>query len=138
MEKDPRPSGSASGDGVTGRAPASTAGHMRRALLVSDSELLVTGVTTLFENNADLEISVAMPEDESALLKEIRRNRPHVIILDEATKIVSPLRLLSRLTDFTHVRLVRVSSRDGLLNVYDRKNSLLNQLSDFISAVTKR
>jgi len=112
--------------------------HRQRVLILSNADMLVEGIKRSLADEPGVIISVAAPEDEIMMLEELNHHRPDVIILDAAAQISSPGRMLVLLKDYAQIRLVRVSSKDSLVKVYDNKKFVLKQLSDFVASVVSR
>jgi len=96
------------------------------------------GIKSILLKEVGVKVHVATPVNEANLLQIINECQPDAIVLDAASHIIIPSRLLFLLEDYSQIRLVRISSEDALIEVYDKKKFILKQFFDFITAVVNR
>lgn len=107
----------------------------RQRILVIEDNLLSELVSRLLNQAADLDVVGLAPRDEAALVEEIRRIRPAVVVLDAATKLTDPDDLLCLLDDEPNSRVIAVSADDNTVRVYDKRRVLITRGGDLVAIV---
>ena len=106
---------------------------MQRVLIVENELLLGAGIEHLLAGEADLNVRGIARADEAVLLEEIKLSQPDVVILDEATCLTDPMKLLAHLQDHPRLRVIVVSANDNVVQIFDKQQVLVNQTSDLAS-----
>jgi hypothetical protein len=110
--------------------------YMPPILVITNDSLLGVGIKSLLDRKTRFVVAGASPQNEAELVTEINRLQPGIIVLDQASHIIRPFRLLELLNHINQFRIVSVSSESDLIRVYDVHELLLNQISDFIKVVS--
>lgn len=107
----------------------------RRVLVIENESLLGAGIERLLKGEADLEVSGIVPENKDALLLEIDRIHPDVIILDTATAVVNSVELLSHLSSLPELRVVALNSDGSWMSILDKQQIDIESTADFVSLI---
>ena len=108
--------------------------HKRVVVLESDY-LFSAGVQSFLSNQEDLEVTGLDAKDPLEIFQAILRIRPDVFILDQNNKQIDLNTLLEHLEDLPRVRTVVMSYSDDQVQVFDRNNISIHQLSDFLAVI---
>lgn len=112
---------------------ANEATHMRRILIVENELLLGAGIEHLLTGEADLDVTGIAGADEAILLKEIKHFQPDVVILDRATCLIHPTKLLAQLQDYPHLRVIVISADDNTVQIFEKQQILVTRIRDLAS-----
>ena len=107
----------------------------RQHILVIEDNLLSELISRLLNQATDLDVVGLAPRDEAALVEEIRRIRPAVVVLNAATKLTDPDALLCLLDDELDSRVIAVSADDNTVRVYDKQQVLITRGGDLVAIV---
>ena len=107
----------------------------RQHILVIEDNLLSELISRLLSRATDLDVVGLAPRDEAALVEEIRRIRPAVVVLDADTKLTDPDDLLCLLDDELDSRVIAVSADDNTVRVYDKQQVLITRGGDLVAIV---
>ena len=103
-----------------------------RVMVCADS-LLGAGIYELLAREGTLDVGRIDPADESALLRALTRARPDALVLDQATPLTEPARLLTLLADYPQLRIAVVSADQDSVQVFDRTRVEVAALSDLVN-----
>ena len=92
-----------------------------RILVVDNQGVMGAGLETLLSGDAALEVWGVALAGEQALVQEIQRIEPDVIILIRESQEVSPGRLLDLLADYGRLRIISVSMNSNAIEVYNKQ-----------------
>ena len=104
----------------------------QQILVVENNLLLGAGLENLLSRETNLKITGIAPRGEEELIEQIKKLRPAIVILDEATYLTHSVRLLAYLRILQKFRLVIVSANSNLIQIYHKENILLTQTIDLI------
>ena len=107
----------------------------RQHVLVVEDELFGELVRNLLSQVKDLDVAGCAPRDEAALVEEIERTKPAVVVLDAVTRLTDPDGLLCRLNSELDFRVVLVSMDDNTVRVYDKQKVLITQGQDLVEII---
>ena len=107
----------------------------RQHVLVVEDELFGELVGNLLSQVKDLDVAGFAPIHEAALVEEIERTKPAVVVLDAATRLTDPDRLLCCLNSELDFRVVLVSMDDNTVRVYDKQKVLITQGQDLVAII---
>ena len=107
---------------------------MNRLLVVDHQKILGAGLEHLLSGEESLEVYGFSTQDESALVDEIWRIRPDVIILMAESQLTTPSRLLTLLPDYGRLRIILLDLDSNIFEIYDKQRFTAN---DWLSFVTK-
>jgi hypothetical protein len=107
---------------VSGPTPTPTRLTLdKQRVFVVESELLLgAGVASLLSRESDLQVIGIMPDDEAALVEQIKRCEPDVVVLNEATYLIEATTLLALLPDYPELRVLVLSASDDKVQVFDK------------------
>ena len=107
----------------------------RQHVLVVEDELLGELVMNRLSQVQDLNVAGCVPRDEAALVEEIERTQPAVVVLNAATRLTDPDSLLCRLNSELDFRVVAVSANDNTVRVYDKQKVLITRGQDLVALI---
>jgi hypothetical protein len=106
---------------------------LRRVFVVENTTLLGAGISSLLTRQTDLRVGGMTPEDDMALLQELRRFKPDVVVLDEAT--TDATRLCGLLRSVPELRVVVVSAYDDLVRMYAQRQVIVTTADELITLI---
>jgi len=107
----------------------------RQHVLVVEDELLGELMGNLLGKVQNLNVAGFAPRDEAALIEEIERTRPAVVVLSAATKLTDPGDLLCRTNGELDFRIVAVNRDDNTVQVYDKQQVLITREEDLVEII---
>jgi len=107
----------------------------RQHILVIEDNLLSELISRLLNQATDLDVVGLAPRDEAALVEEISRIRPAVVVLDTATQLTNPDSLLCRLSDVADMLLVAVSVNDNAIRIYGKQKVVITQSEELVAII---
>lgn len=111
---------------------------MQRVLIVENQSLLGAGIEKLLASEPNLHVMGIAPVHEAALLDEINRYQPDVIILDVITRLTNPTKLLAQLQHYPQLKLIIVNGNDNLLQIHHKQQTLITQAADLVTIIQYR
>lgn len=108
---------------------------MKRVLVICGERPLLAGVEGLLRKVDDLILMSTPLSDVTAVIKEIKRLEPEVIIVDDTLPWTNIGSLFDLLGLFSTLRVVVVSNSENKLQVFEKKETLILNSLDLISAV---
>jgi DNA-binding NarL/FixJ family response regulator len=108
---------------------------VQQVLVVETHILIGAGIHSFLAGEADLEVTGISPGNQAELIREIRRLRPDIVVLDEDSRLAEPTHLLAWLKDYPRLRLVVVSANDNRVCIYDKQQILTSQASDLLGII---
>lgn len=112
---------------------ANKAANIRRILIVENELLLGAGIEHLLAGEADLDVMGIAGVDEANLLNEIKRSQPDIVILDRATCLINPVKLLTQLQVYPHLRVIVISADDNIVQIFEKQEVLVTRIRDLAS-----
>ena len=109
--------------------------QLQRVLVVKSRSLLVAGVDSLLSREPDLNVIAITPEDEAALIEEIRRSQPDAIVLDEGSHLIDAAQLLALLKDYPELRVVVLRADNSLAQIYAKQQVVVARITDLVSVI---
>jgi DNA-binding NarL/FixJ family response regulator len=107
----------------------------RRVLVVQGNSLMSSGVLRLLSNEAGLRVVGTMPADEGALIAKVARFRPDVVLLEAASPLTNPARLLSLLQHYPVLRVVVMSPDRDVAEMYDRTEIVMAEVANLLAVL---
>ena len=105
-----------------------------RVLVIYNDQLLSAGIESLLAGRMDLEVN-RTTSTGNHLTKEIRRFKPHVIVLDENLGLTNISAILDLLKDHAKLRIIVVGIDNNLVNIYDKHQAMITRGSDLLTAI---
>ena len=109
--------------------------NRKRILIVNIQSLLIGAAESLLKNNGDFAVINIYPKDMVTLIREIERARPDVIVMDEDTYFIEPMRLFTSLWNIPNIRLIVLNNRRILVNIYDKHERSIADPGQLINAI---
>lgn len=108
---------------------------MKRVLVVHSNLLLIAGVESLLLRELDLVVKGTPLTSKEALLNEIEKFKPHVILLDQSLQLSEFLLSIITLNEFSDIRLMVINVENNLVNVLDKYQIEVTQGKDLLNAL---
>ena len=89
----------------------------------------------ILKSNRDFTVISVYPKDLAALVSEIERSQPDVIIMDEYTNFIEPLHLFTSLHKIPNVRLIVLNNHKIHVNIYDKHERDIADPSQLVNAI---
>ena len=93
-----------------------------RVLIVENESLLGAGIERLLAGETGLNVGGVTPPNETALIDTIKHLQPDVIILDEASLLTTPVKVLIDLLDYPKLWVVTVSANDNRVQISNKQH----------------
>ncbi len=106
-----------------------------RVLIVENNLLIGAVIENLLAQEEDLELYSTVPENESTLVEEVWQIKPDTIILNDDSKLIKPMRLLTSLINYPQIRVVVVNLNNDSVLVYDQQRTSLMQHDDLTAVI---
>jgi hypothetical protein len=107
----------------------------RQQVLVVEDQVMGELVRSLLSQVKGFDVVGFVPRDEAALVEEIERTQPAVVVLDAATRLTDPDSLWCYLNSDLDLRVVVVSADDNTVRVYDKQQVLINRGEDLVAII---
>ena len=107
----------------------------QRVLIVENQLLLGAALQDLLTGEAELDVVGISPRDQVELVREIRRIRPDVVLLDENSCLTKPAKLLAFLEDYPRLRLLLVNADDHLVRIYSKQEILVEHVPQLVNII---
>ena len=80
---------------------------------------------------------ISIPEEEKfeALIVTVAKVHPDVVIIQQRDRSINSYPLMKLIQDHPGLRVITVSLKDNLMEVYSKQDILIESASDFISVV---
>lgn len=108
---------------------------MIKVLVIHGSSPTLAGIEHLLGHENDMDTLGIASTDTNEITREIKRLKPNVIIAEEKLPWVGSQKMFDLLTVFSKLRVVVVSNVENRLEVYEKKEILIERLADFVSVV---
>jgi DNA-binding NarL/FixJ family response regulator len=108
---------------------------MVRVLIIENEQLLGAGVEKLLRRDSGFKVDGITVSDELELVAKVRQFEPDVVVLDEATMLTDPLRLLNLLGDFPKLRVIAVSADDDRVYIYNKRLVVAKRAADLADLI---
>lgn len=108
---------------------------LKRVLVVDNHSILGASVEKLLSNSKQLQIAGIIPQSELALIEDIWRFMPDVIVLSGRSQLTNPARLLSSLKNYRSFRLIVISENDNTIEVYEKRQITVKEQNDLMEMV---
>jgi DNA-binding NarL/FixJ family response regulator len=108
---------------------------VRRVLIVENHLLLGAGIQDLLNGQTGLELIGVSPSHQEELVREIRRVRPDVVVIDEDSQLTDPTDLLASLKNHLTLRVVVLNTSDDVVRIYDSQEVSVTQTSQLINII---
>jgi DNA-binding NarL/FixJ family response regulator len=109
--------------------------NFNRVLIVDNQGLMGAGMEKLLSEEPSLEVFGITTESETALVQNISRLQPDIIILILESQETTPIRLLELLLDYGRLRIIRVSLNSNMFEVYEKQQMITNSWVTLLSQV---
>lgn len=117
---------------INGRSTA-----INRVLVVDNLVLMGAGLECLLSEELTLEVFGVAIDSEAALVEDIRRLQPDIIILIQEMEITTPSRLLGLLNEYGRLRIISVSYTSNLFEIYDKQPIAINDRATLVEQIKK-
>lgn len=107
----------------------------KRLLIINEDTLLAAGLQSLLSHFPGVDVVALTPSGPKALIDELERFRPHMILLACGGPVTSPPDLLAMLGEYPLVRVVAVSCDCNTVYVYDRSPATVTALDDLLALI---
>ena len=107
----------------------------QRVLIVENQLLLGAALQDLLTGEAELDVVGISPRDQVELVREIRRIRPDVVLLDENSCLTKPAKLLAFLENYPRLRLLLVNADDHLVRIYSKQEILVEHVPQLVNII---
>ena len=105
-------------------------------VLIIDNDLLVGAVVQmLLAAVASLDIIGISPKNPTDLVKHIDHHQPNVIIVEETSRFVVPVKLYQLFRETPHLRIIVVSANNDMVQIYGKQEILVTDPAQFINIV---
>ena len=109
---------------------------MRKIIVILEEDQLINaGVQSFLAAQDGFEIIRLESSDSAQIFQEIERIQPDVIIIDENNQVTPLNDLLSHLENLPNIRTIELNICDNQIQINDKRQVQINQLSDFISVL---
>jgi DNA-binding NarL/FixJ family response regulator len=108
---------------------------VQRILILDHLMLVGAGIQTFLTGEADLDVIGISPDNQESLAQEVNRLRPDVIILDEASRLAGPIKLMFLLKDMPKLRIVLISANDNRVRIFRKEETQLCQATDIFGII---
>ena len=110
--------------------------NIPRVLLVVENELMFgAAVERLLAAEAWLNVEDVTPPNQSSLIETIKQLKPNVIILEQASLLTTPLKMLTNLLNYPELRVVTMSASDNQIQISDKQQLVITQLTDLVKVI---
>jgi AmiR/NasT family two-component response regulator len=92
-------------------------------------------VQDLLTGETGLELIGVSPSHQVELVREIRRVRPDVVVIDENCHLTDPAELLAFLKNYLKLRVVVLNTNDDVVRIYDSHEVSITQTSEFVNII---
>ncbi len=108
-------------------------------VLIIDNDLLVGAVVQmLLAAVASLDIIGISPHAPSDLVQHIDQYQPNVIIVEETSRFVVPIKLYQLFRETPHLRIIVVSANSDMVQIYGKQEILVTDPAQFVNIVLNR
>jgi len=104
-------------------------------LVIHDSSPFLAGVEHILGHDNDMHTIGLASTDSNEINQAIERLKPNVIIAEEKMPWVGSQKMFGLLMMFSKLRVVVVSKVENRLEIYEKKEILIERLADFIAVV---
>lgn len=108
---------------------------MLRVLIIENNLLVGAVVQVLLANVVGLELTGASPQSSLDMIKTIDQVKPNVVILDESSRFVIPLKLLILFRLTYQMRVIIVSANSDVVRIYGKQDILVTDSTQFVDIV---
>ncbi len=108
---------------------------LKKIIIVLSESLIGKGVESLLSREMDLSVTSISFKDDSTLNRQIGRDQPDVIILDESLIYNEMLSLFNLFASHPHLRVMVLSVGENRINIYEREEIRIAQSADLVSAI---
>ncbi len=89
----------------------------------------------MLSREMDLNVTSISYDGDDIVIHHIERYQPSVVVIDESLMLNNSGNLFNRLLDYPRLRVLVLGVKDNRINIYDRKEILVSQSADLISAI---
>jgi chemotaxis response regulator CheB len=107
----------------------------RRVLVVQGDSLMSSGVLRLLSDEPGLRVIGTKPADEGALLTKVARFRPDVVLVEAASHLTDPVRLLSLVQHYPALRVVVMGPDRDVAEMYDRTEIVMAEVANLLAVL---
>lgn len=105
----------------------------KRVVVLESDQVLAAGVQSFLATQDNLDVFGIEENDEDAVFQAITELKPDVIILDKLIQVTDLNALMSYLKDFPKVRAIIVNGSDNQIQVCERQQIQVHQISDILA-----
>ncbi len=92
---------------------------LHKVLVIENNLVLGACIESLLALDPDLHVIGIAPQNEAALIQELWRAQPDVLIMDEGSRLINLTRLLCQLENYPKLRLIVMNSHNNWLQLFD-------------------
>jgi len=107
----------------------------KRILIVNTQSILIGAAENILKNCGNFAVINTYSRDLGTLDRQIELERPDVIVMDEDTYFIEPLRLFVSFRNIPNIRLLILNNRRSLVNVYEKRERVISHPSQLIDAI---
>jgi DNA-binding NarL/FixJ family response regulator len=108
---------------------------LKKVTVILSEFLIGKGVESLLSREMELSVTSILYDGDDGVIDHIERYQPSVVIMDESLLNGSSRNLFNQLLLYPKLRVLVLSVQDNRINIYDRKEILVSQSADLISAI---
>lgn len=106
---------------------------INRVLILENYGLMGAGLEKLLADEASFEVFGFTRNDEAAVVAEIKRLRPDIIILVLESRAIGPVRLFELLEDYAPFHLLVFRESTNEIDYYQRERVMIENQISFIA-----
>ncbi len=109
--------------------------HLQRILVIENNTLIGAIIECVLAREKNMAVTGITPQNEIELLQEVWSLQPHVILIDQDSRLTTPTRLLSRFHNMPELKIITISLHENSFMVYSKKKHSAAYLTDLATAV---
>jgi DNA-binding NarL/FixJ family response regulator len=106
---------------------------LKRILVVSENDLLLTGIERLLGANNGYSIHKSVSLDEKDIIQQIQQTGMDVIIIEANEIVPSVDRLIRLMCTSNQLRVLTLEVNSNQIQIYDKREVLLQGSEDLVS-----
>ena len=107
----------------------------KRVMLIKSGRFIGGVISSLFKSNEKLTVIETQPQDGTALINEVKKHHPDVVVLDDTLKFEYLNDLLPFLSRSEGFRIIIVNTSSNQIEVYQRNSMPVRQSADLFAVI---
>jgi len=108
----------------------------KKIVLWGQDDLLSSSVELFLTSQQGWDVlKISQEENFEALILEVEKVHPDVVIIQQGDHASNSYPLMKLIEDHPKLRVITVSLRNNMMEVYSKQNVLIESASDFISVI---